>query len=53
VVLAHVVFEGLTVGVRRRLPAGLFGAWVEVVGQVFAVGVANLLLGMLDVDHFI
>ena len=43
VVLAHVVFEGLRVSAWRRLPLGLLGVGVEVVRQVLAVGVADLL----------
>jgi hypothetical protein len=43
VVLAHVVFEGLRVGLWRRLPFRLLGAGVEVVGEVLAVGVADFL----------
>lgn len=43
VILAHVVFQGLGVGFGRRLPFGFLGGGVEVVGQVFAVGVADFL----------
>lgn len=43
VVLAHVVFERFRVGIRWRLPFGLLGVGVEVVREVFAVGVSDLL----------
>lgn len=42
-VLAHVVLERLAVRVRGWLPFRLLGAGIEVVGQVFAVGVSDLL----------
>lgn len=37
----HVGFEGFGVGARGGLPAGFFAAGVEVVGEVFGVGVAD------------
>lgn len=43
VVLAHIVFQSLAVCIRRRLPSRLFGARVEVVRKVLAVGVPDLL----------
>lgn len=43
VILAHVVLEGFRVGLCRRLPFRFFGAGVEVVRQVLAVGVADFL----------
>lgn len=43
VILAHVVFQCLGVGVGGWFPAGFFCCGVEVVGEVFAVGVADLL----------
>lgn len=41
-VLRHVQFQFLSVGVGRRFPARFFGGGVEVVGEVLGVGVANL-----------
>ena len=43
VVLAHVVLERVAVGFLRRLPSRLLGVWVEVVWEVLAVGVSDLL----------
>lgn len=45
VVVRHVGFEGVGVGAFGGLPAGGFGRGVEVVGQVFGVGVADLPAG--------
>lgn len=42
-VLAHVMLESLTVRVRRRLPSRLLGVWVEIVREILAVGVSDLL----------
>lgn len=39
---AHVVFQCFAVGAARRFPSALFGGRVEVVGQVFGVGVPDL-----------
>jgi len=41
VVGGHEGFQGFGVGACRGLPAGFFGAGVEVVGEVFRVGVAD------------
>lgn len=41
VVLGHVGFELFGVGAGGGLPAGFFGRGVEVVGEVFGVGVAD------------
>lgn len=41
VVQRHVGFDLVRVRARGRLPAGLLGAGVEVVGEVFGVGVAD------------
>ena len=43
-VLAHVVLERIAVGVWRWLPFALLGVCVEIVRQVLAVGVSNLLI---------
>ena len=43
VILAHVVLESLTVGVWRRLPFRLLSVRVEVVWEILAVGVPDLL----------
>ena len=40
-VLGHVGFELFGVGARGRLPSGLFGGAVEIVREVFGVGVAD------------
>ena len=42
-VLAHVVLERLAVRLCWRLPFRFLGAGVEVVGEVFAVGMSDLL----------
>lgn len=44
-VLTHVVFERLAVGLCRRLPSRLFGGRIEVVRQILAVAVAHLPAG--------
>jgi len=41
VVLGHVGFQLFGVGAGGGLPSGLFGGTVEVVGEVFGVGVAD------------
>jgi len=41
VVLGHVGLELLGVSTRRGLPAGFFGGAVEIVGEIFGVGVAD------------
>lgn len=43
-VLAHVVLESLAVGVCRRLPSRLLCVRVEVIRQILAVGVPDLLI---------
>lgn len=45
VVEGHVGFDFVRVGAGGRLPAGLLGGGVEVVGQVFGVGVPDFPLG--------
>lgn len=45
VVEGHVCFYFVRVGAGGRLPAGFFGGGVEVVGEVFGVGVADFPLG--------
>lgn len=39
---SHVLLELLRVSARRRLPSRVLGGGVEVVGQVLAVGAADL-----------
>lgn len=39
---AHVVFQRFAVGAAGRFPSALFGGRVEIVGQVFGVGVSDL-----------
>ena len=41
VVQGHVCFYFFGVGAGGRFPAGFFCRWVEVVGEVFGVGVAD------------
>ena len=45
VVEGHVLFYFVRVGARGRLPAGLLCGGVEVVGQVFGVGVPDFPFG--------
>lgn len=45
VVEGHVGLDLVGVRARGRFPAGLFGGGVEVVGEVFGVGVPDLPLG--------
>ena len=51
-VLAHVVLERVAIGVWWWFPFALLGVCVEIVRQVLAVGVSNLLIMLCkNVDH--
>lgn len=42
-ILAHVMFKRVAVGLLRWLPSRLLSTWVEVVREVLAIGVPDLL----------